>query len=112
MSLTRFLVVALLVAGALSSTTVAQTVADADLPSLTRLKPADAEMRRLIVEGHARSAIFRTLVDEIRQSNAVVIVQFGFCANGRFRSCVTHVEGTIDNDTLRSRSIPMEMSTA
>jgi uncharacterized protein YjaZ len=60
---------------------------------LVRLKAAGAELRRVILDGHARSEQFRTLVDEIQRSNAVVIVQFGLCANGRFRSCVTSVDG-------------------
>jgi len=60
----------------------------------TRIKPADPEMRRLIVEGYRRSETFRRLADEIQQSSALVIVQYGQCANGRFRSCVTNVDRT------------------
>jgi len=62
-------------------------------PRLTRLKPADSELRRLIAIAHARSSTFRALVAEIDRSNAIVVMAFGFCASGRFRSCVTHVEG-------------------
>ena len=58
-----------------------------------RLKPAGPDLRRLLVEGHSRSEVFRALVDEIQRSNAVVVIQFGLCANGRFRSCVTSVDG-------------------
>ena len=68
---------------------------------LVRLKPADAEMRRLIRDGFERSATFRTLVETIHRSNAVVVVQFGLCANGRFRSCVTHIDGDRDRRTIR-----------
>ena len=63
------------------------------LTNLTRLKPADGEMRRLILDGYARSALFRELVDELQRSNAIVVIQFGQCAKGRFRSCVTNVDG-------------------
>jgi hypothetical protein len=68
---------------------------------LVRLKPADAEMRRLIGDGFERSATFRALVDAIHRSNAVVIVQYGLCANGRFRSCVTNVDGDRDRRSIR-----------
>jgi hypothetical protein len=71
-----------------------------------RLKPADPEMRRLIVDGHSRSEVFRRLVEQIQRSNAVVIVQFGQCANGRFRSCVTNVDGD-----ARQRSIRVKVNT-
>jgi hypothetical protein len=64
-----------------------------DAPTLVRVKPADAEMRRLVLAGHARSATFRGLLDEIHQSNVMVVIQFGQCAKGRVRSCVSHVEG-------------------
>jgi hypothetical protein len=76
-----------------------------DVP-LTRLKPADAEMRRLIGEGYERSASFRALVDAIHRTNGVVTVQFGMCANGRFRSCVTNVAGD-----QRVRSIRIKVNT-
>jgi hypothetical protein len=68
---------------------------------LVRLKPADAEMRRLISDGFDRSATFRALVDAIHQSNGVVIVQYGLCANGRFRSCVTNVDGDRGRRSIR-----------
>lgn len=68
---------------------------------LVRLKPADAEMRRLISDGFDRSATFRALVDAIHQSNGVVIVQYGLCANGRFRSCVTNVDGDRGRRNIR-----------
>ena len=60
---------------------------------LVRVKPADPEIRRLMADGYGRSATFRSLVDRIHQSAAMVVVQFGLCANGRFRSCVTNVDG-------------------
>ena len=68
---------------------------------LTRLKPADAEMRRLISDGFERSATFRALVDAIHQTDGVVVVQMGRCANGRFRSCVTDVGGNAQVRTVR-----------
>ena len=60
---------------------------------LTRVRGADETMRSLIREGDARSESFRAIVDEIQRSNAVVMVQFGLCAGGQVRSCVSHVEG-------------------
>ena len=73
---------------------------------LVRLKPADPEMRRLIGEGYGRSTSFRELVDAIHRTNAIVTVQFGLCANGRFRSCVTNVAGD-----HRARSIRIKVNT-
>ncbi len=60
---------------------------------VTRVRGADETIRSLIREGDSRSESFRAMVDEIQRSNAVVMVQFGLCANGQFRSCVMHVEG-------------------
>jgi hypothetical protein len=80
---------------------VAPIMAQPSSLALTRLKPADAEMRRLILEGHARSAVFRGLVDEIQRSNAVVVVQFGFCANGRIRSRISNVDGDLQRRHIR-----------
>jgi len=71
-----------------------------------RLKPADPEIRRLIVDGHHRSEAFRALIDEIQRSSVVVIIQFGLCANGRFRSCVTNVDGD-----GRQRNIRVKINT-
>jgi hypothetical protein len=59
----------------------------------TRVRAVGGELRRLLREGDRRSSTFRALVDEIGQSNAIVVVELGFCGSGRFRSCVTHVEG-------------------
>ena len=73
---------------------------------LRRLKPADPEMRRLIVDGYQRSETFRLLTDDIHRSNAVVIVQYGQCANGRYRSCVTNVDGD-----ARQRNIRVKVNT-
>lgn len=61
--------------------------------TLTRVRGADETMRTLIREGDSRSESFRAIVDEIQRSNAVVMVQFGLCAKGQVRSCVSHVEG-------------------
>ena len=79
----------------------AESRAQTPTPELNRLKPADAEMRRLILDGHARSMAFRDLVDEIQRSNAIVVVQLGLCANGRIRSCVANVEGTLERRHIR-----------
>jgi hypothetical protein len=81
-------------------------IAQSSPPELTRLKPADAEMRRLILEGHAQSEAFRALVDEIQRSNVIVVVQFGFCANGRVRSCVSNVD-----EDANQRHIRIKVST-
>ena len=75
-------------------------------PRLVRVKPADAEMRRLVLSGHARSTTFRALMDEIHQANVVVVIQFGLCAKGRVRSCVSHVEGD-----SRQRHIAVKVNT-
>lgn len=71
-----------------------------------RLKPADAEMRRILVDGHRRSETFRALVGEIQRSRVIVIIQFGLCANGRFRSCVTNVDGD-----ARQRNVRVKINT-
>jgi hypothetical protein len=83
-------VIAIIVAALAGFSTPSQ--ADAPL-QFVRLKPADPEMRRLLIEGHLRSSLFRGLVDQIQRSRVIVIVQYGQCANGRFRSCVTNVDG-------------------
>jgi hypothetical protein len=77
--------------GAFSMSQTAATVGD-DAVRLTRVKPADSEMR-LVLDGISRSPGFRALVDEIHHFNVIVVIQFGSCANGRIRSCVSHVEG-------------------
>ena len=78
------------------------SIAAADTaPRFTRVRGVGSEMIRLIAQADARSATFRELVDRIQQSNAIVIVQFGLCANGRFRSCVVHVEGTGSSRSVR-----------
>ncbi len=86
------LVVAMVLTALVSPLGDAQNSPDTERLQLIRLKPGDAEMRRLVTDGHRRSAAFRSLVDEIHRSNAVVAVQLGLCANG-LRSCVSHVEG-------------------
>ena len=99
------LLVAMLAAGAIDSSSSEAQGRAAAVP-LVRLKPADAEMRRLIGEGYGRSTSFRELVDAIHRTNAIVTVQFGMCANGRYRSCVTNVTG---DD--RARSIRIKVNT-
>jgi hypothetical protein len=84
----------------------AVSAAEEDRPPLTRVKPADPEMRRLVLEGYSRSAIFRALLEEIERSNAIVVIQFGTCANGRVRSCVSN----IDSDS-RQRYIRIKVNT-
>lgn len=86
----------------------ASTVGEQPLPEglqFARLKPADPEMRRLIVDGYQRSETFRRLADQIQQSAVVVIVTYGECAGGRFRSCVTNVDGD-----ARQRNIRVKIS--
>jgi hypothetical protein len=92
------LFVAMLAAGTIDSSSDAQSPVAVPL---VRLKPADTEMRRLIGEGYGRSTAFRELVDAIHRTNAIVTVQFGLCANGRFRSCVTNVTGDDRGRTIR-----------
>jgi hypothetical protein len=85
----------LVVMGALAAALV-QTSAGStpqESPQFVRVKPADPEIRRLVTEGYVRSEAFRALVDAIQQSSVLVIIQFGECAGGRFRSCVTNVDG-------------------
>jgi hypothetical protein len=69
------------------------SASDDDPPTLTRVRGADVDMHRLIREGATRSPAFRSLVDVIQRSNSIVVVGFGFCAKGQFRSCVSHVAG-------------------
>jgi len=73
---------------------------------LTRLKPADSEMRRLLVDGHARSRAMRDLVNELEAGDAIVVVQFGTCGNGRVRSCVSNV-----SSDRRTRHIRIKVNT-
>ena len=77
-----------------------------EVPRLVRVKPVDAEMRRLVLSGHTRSATFRALMAEIHQTNVVVVIQFGQCAKGRVRSCVSHVESD-----SRQRHIRIKVNT-
>jgi hypothetical protein len=63
-------------------------------------------MRRLVLAGYARSATFGALVDELQRSNAIVVIQFGLCANGRIRSCVSNVDGD-----ARQRHIRIKVNT-
>jgi len=75
--------------------------ADQDERVFTRVRAADDQFRLLIREGDARSTTFRAMVDEIQQSNALVMVQFGLCAKGQVRSCVSHVGGDARTRTIR-----------
>jgi hypothetical protein len=68
---------------------------------LTRVRGLDGEFHALIREGDARSATFRDIVDEIQRSNTIVMVQYGLCARGLIRSCVTHVSGDARARTIR-----------
>ena len=58
-------------------------------------------MRRLVLEGYSRSAAFSALVDELQRSNAIVVVQYGTCGNGRVRSCVSNVDGNTQQRHIR-----------
>jgi hypothetical protein len=68
---------------------------------VTRVRGLDDEFRALIREGDERSATFRGLVDEIQRSNTIVMVQYGLCAKGQVRSCVTHVSGDTNARNIR-----------
>ena len=57
--------------------------------------------KELIASGDARSATFRSLVDEIQQSNTIVMVHFGMCAKGLIRSCLTNVSGDAKMRSIR-----------
>ena len=80
--------------------------ASAEARVFTRVRGLDAEFHALIQEGDARSATFRDIIDEIQRSNTIVMVQYGLCAKGLIRSCVTHVAG----DT-KARSIRIVINT-
>lgn len=77
------------------------TEAASDERVLTRVRGVDQEFHALIREGDARSASFREIVDEIQRSNTIVLVQYGLCAKGRIRSCVTHVAGDATARNIR-----------
>lgn len=78
---------------------------DAASLRFSRVKGVGDEMRRLIREVDQRSPTARGLVDEIGRSNAIVVIEFGDC-KGRFRSCVTYVQGD-----QRQRHIRVMVST-
>ena len=83
-------------------TAVGQTrAAGAEQRMLTRVRGLDAEFHARIREGDARSATFRDLIDEIQRSNAIVMIQYGLCAKGLIRSCVTHVAGDANARNIR-----------
>jgi hypothetical protein len=73
---------------------------------LTRVKAADKETRRLVLDGARRSTVFRALIDELHQFNVIVVIQFGFCANGRIRSCVSNVDGDERQRHIRVKVSP------
>jgi hypothetical protein len=81
-------------------------VAGAEERTFTRVRGLDAEFHGLIREGDARSATFRGIIDEIQRSNTIVMVQYGLCAKGLIRSCVTHVSGD-----ARARNIRIVINT-
>ena len=81
--------------------TAQTTLVGSDERLVTRVKGLGEEFSSLIREGDRRSETFRAMVDEIQASNAVVMIQFGLCANGQFRSCVSHVGGTGGTRTIR-----------
>lgn len=58
-----------------------------------RVRGTVPEIRRLIQDVAALSQTARALVEEIQQSNAIVMVSYGQCAKGLIRSCVSGVEG-------------------
>jgi hypothetical protein len=70
-------------------------------PRFTRILGVGAEMTGRIQQGDAQSETFRALVDDIQQSNAIVVVQFGRCRDGRLRSCLVHVEGNASSRIVR-----------
>lgn len=81
---------------------------------LCHLELAHDEIRRLVYDGYQRSATFRSLSEEISRSNGRVIMQYGLCSQGRFRSCLTDVQSderqryisiTIDARANRDRLI-------
>jgi hypothetical protein len=78
--------------GWLAVVEMSSTLAEAQQPlQLTRVKPVDSEVRRLVMNGYARSRALGDLVDELETGDTIVVIQFGTCANGRVRSCVSNV---------------------
>jgi hypothetical protein len=73
---------------------------------ITRVRGAHPEVHRMIREADRRSATFRAMIDEVQRSNAIVVVQFGLCANGRFRSCVIGVGGGARERHIRVVLLP------
>jgi hypothetical protein len=100
MSGSRRLLIAIAMAMSCQSAALAE-----DAARFTRVRGFGTEMMRLVRDADARSATFRTLVDEIQRSNAIVVVQFGRYANGRIRSCVSHVGGEPGSVTSASSRI-------
>lgn len=92
-----------IVAGLLVMMTAAAHPARAasDERLVTRVRGVGDEFRSLIRQGDQRSPTFRAMVDEIQASNAVVMIQFGLCAKGQFRSCVSHVGATGSTRAIR-----------
>jgi 23S rRNA G2445 N2-methylase RlmL len=74
--------------------TSAQAGGRDDAPGrFTRVRASDPELRRVIADGADRSATFLALAEEIQRSSGIVLVQFGQCPRGNYRSCVSGVEG-------------------
>jgi hypothetical protein len=63
-------------------------------------------MGDLLREGYDRSASFRSLVDRLELSNAIVLVRLGYCKGGRFRACLTSISGSTRERHLRIRVDP------
>lgn len=74
--------------------------APADVP-LRRVKPVGSEMRRLVIAGYTLSPTFRALVEELHQSNLIVVIEFGRCGQGRIRSCVSRVDSSGEQRSVR-----------
>src|SRR5262245_45806226 len=80
---------------------VAGEAADGVPAYFTRVRGADDDMNRRIEHASARSETFRALVESVQQSNAIVVIESGRCHNGRYRSCLVHVEGNAVARSIR-----------
>jgi hypothetical protein len=66
-----------------------------------RVRGGEPEIRRLLQEAALRSTTMLHLIEEIQRSNAIVLVTYGQCAKGQFRSCVTGVQGDRQQRAIR-----------
>jgi hypothetical protein len=71
---------------ALASPVIVPFAAGAEPPS--RVRSTDTTILELLTEGRERSATFRALIDAIDRSNAIVYVEFGYCAFGHLDGCL------------------------